>query len=145
MVQKQQSYAHHTRYYPIWHFVAFPILAVHVIVTLVVLVRDFTLWNAWMVLVAVALVLGLFASRIMALRNQDRIIRLEQRVRLAQLLSPDLQARIPELTLNHLVALRFAPDDEVVGLVERCLSGELPDRKAVKEAIKNWQADWHRV
>ncbi len=145
MAQKSQSYEHHTRWYPIWHFVAFPILAIHVIVTLVVLLQGFSWWNVWMVLVAMALVLGLFASRAMALTNQDRIIRLEQRVRLERLLPPPLQARIPELKLGHLVALRFAADDEVAGLVERCLSGDLPDRNAVKQAIRDWQADWHRV
>lgn len=142
---QSQSYANHTRWYPIWHFVAFPILAVHVIVTVVVLVREFTLWNAWMVLVAVALVLGLFASRVMALKNQDRLIRLEERLRLRRLLPPEQHDRIDELSLDQLIGLRFADDAEVAGLAVRCLAGELTDRKAVKQAIGVWRADWHRV
>ena len=81
----------------------------------------------------------------MALRAQDRIIRLEERVRLAQLLPPDLRSRIGELQTSQLIAIRFAPDEEVPELVRRALEGELKTRADIKRAIQTWRADHLRV
>jgi len=76
---------------------------------------------------------------------QDRVIRLEERLRLERLLDPPLAARISELTTAQLVALRFASDEEVGGLVARVLEGELTGRKEIKRAIRSWRPDHERI
>jgi hypothetical protein len=91
------------------------------------------------------LVTGIFVSRTMPLRAQDRIIRLEERIRLERLLPADLRGRMDQLTATQLIALRFAPDDEVAELTRRSLDGELRTRADIKRAIKNWRPDTLRV
>ena len=86
-----------------------------------------------------------FLSRIQALTVQDRVIRLEMRLRLRQLLPPDLQPRINDLTHRQLVALRFASDAELADLVREVLAGKLAAAKEIKMRVKNWQADWLRA
>jgi hypothetical protein len=81
----------------------------------------------------------------MPLRAQDRIIRLEEKTRLERLLPADLRSRVSDLTSSQLIALRFAPDDEVPELTRRALSGDLKDQSDIKRAIKNWRADHLRV
>ncbi len=146
MAEQDQSFASHRRFVPIWHFVAFPILAINVPVALYGLYRDgISFATVWGALVAVALVLGLFAGRTMAIINQDRLIRLEERLRLEKLLPEELAASIGKLTVSQLVGLRFAADGEVAGLVKRCLDGELAGREEVKKQIQQWRADHLRV
>jgi hypothetical protein len=95
--------------------------------------------------VAVALVIGIFLSRVMPLRAQDRIIRLEERIRFEKVLPTDLRGRIGDLTAEQMIGLRFAPDDEVPDLTRRALSGELKTRSDIKNAIRNWRPDHLRV
>lgn len=96
-------------------------------------------------LTALALIIiGLF-SRIHALWAQDRVIRLEMRLKLIEVLPDDLKSRVGDLSTAHLVALRFASDAELPGLVHRVLDGSLTEQKAIKQAIVNWQADYQRV
>jgi hypothetical protein len=99
----------------------------------------------WAFVMAIGLAGLLFASRLMALRVQDRLIRLEESLRLARLLPPDLQGAIATMRPRHFVALRFAPDEEVVELVRRVQAGELDDQKAIKAAIRHWKADTFRA
>ncbi len=80
-----------------------------------------------------------------SLKVQDRVIRLEMRLRLAQVLPDDLKSRVMEFTLNQLVALRFAPDAELPDLARKVLNEKIEKRADIKKLIKNWQADWHRV
>ena len=96
-------------------------------------------------LVAVALLITIFLARIFALKVQDRVIRLEMRLRLRELLPPDLVPRIAELTPGQLVALRFAGDRELPVLARRVLDERLEDRKAIKQLIADWQADHLRA
>jgi hypothetical protein len=98
-----------------------------------------------MVVYTIGVLLCVFRARAQTLIVQDRLIRLEMRLHLKDVLAPALAARIGELSLNQLVGLRFASDAELPGLVERCLSGQLAGREAVKKEIKNWQADWQRA
>ena len=96
-------------------------------------------------LAALALLVALAFARTNALRVQDRLIRLETRLRLQQLLPSDLQGQIGDLTLGQLVALRFASDAELPDLTRRVLTEKLTDRTAIKKLITNWQADSFRV
>ena len=94
---------------------------------------------------AVAVILTAFFARAFAVGVQDRVIRLEERMRLAELLPADLRPRIGELTTRQLVALRFASDAELPGLVRRVLSEELRDKNAIKRLIVTWRPDHARV
>jgi hypothetical protein len=128
-----------------WHFFALPVLLINVGVAAVQFSRDPRPITAWGVVVATALAIAIFVSRTMPLRAQDRIIRFEERNRLERLLPADLRGRIDELRPGQLVALRFAPDDEVPDLTRRALAGELKDQADIKRAIRNWRADHLRV
>jgi len=145
MANRQQTYANHRRYWPLWHFFAVPILVVNVIVVAVYFARNPSLATGWSVVVAIALVTAVVASRYMPLRAQDRIICLEERTRLERLLPADLRPRIPELRRRHLIALRFAPDEEIPDLTRRVLNGELQTPTEIKRAIASWRADHLRV
>jgi hypothetical protein len=145
MADQTQTFASHRRWIPLWHFFALPVLIVNVFVVAYHFARDLRLINAWAVLVSIALVIGIFVSRYMPLRAQDRIIRLEERTRLERLLPADLRARVDELTARQLIAIRFASDDEVPDLTRRTLNGELKTPGDIKRAIRNWRADNLRV
>ena len=140
-----QSYSNHRRSFPLYHFVALPILGANVAVTIVQAARHPDPASAWSVVVALALVAGLVANRASALIVQGRVIGLEMRLRLAASLSPELRSRIPDLRLRQLIGLRFAGDDELPTLVERCLRGELSTADAVKREIRDWRPDFVRV
>jgi hypothetical protein len=145
MAEQVQTYASHRRWIPMWHFFALPVLIINVFVAAYHFVLDPRLINGWGVAVAIALAIGIFISRYMPLRAQDRIIRLEERTRLERILPSDLRARMGGLRAGQLVALRFAPDDEVPELVRRALDGELKTQADIKRAIRNWRADHLRV
>jgi hypothetical protein len=140
-----QTYKSHARWVPAFHFFVLPVLLINVFVSATRLVRDPSGMTGWGLLVAVALFLGVFLLRGMPLRAQDRVIRLEERARLGDLLPNDLRARVDELTPAQFIALRFAPDDEVPDLTRRALDGELKTQADIKRAIKNWRPDTLRV
>jgi hypothetical protein len=145
MADQSQTLATHRRWIPMWHFFAIPVLVANVIVVATHFARDPQLINGWAVVVAIALLVGILLSRTMPLRAQDRIIRLEERSRLERLLPGDLRGRVGELTPSQLVAIRFAPDDEIPDLTRRALSGELKSQGDIKRAIRNWRSDHLRV
>jgi hypothetical protein len=145
MADQTQTLATHRRWIPMWHFFAIPVLLINVFVVAVYYVRDPRLINGWAVIVAIALLIGVFLSRSMPLRAQDRIIRLEERARLERVLPSDLRGRVGELTETQLIAIRFAADDEVPELTRRTLNGELKSQGDIKRAIRNWRADHLRV
>ena len=145
MADQAQTLATHRRWIPMWHFFAIPVLVANVIVAATHFARDPQLINGWAVIVAIALLVGILLSRTMPLRAQDRIIRLEERSRLERVLPSDLRSRVGELTPSQLVAIRFAPDDEVPELTRRALSGELKSQGDIKRAIRNWRSDHLRV
>ena len=140
----EQTYETHGRWLVPWHFIAFPLLAINVIVAAVALFKNPSLTTVWLLLVAVALLLTILTARTMATITQDRIIRLEERLRLARLM-PGREADIARLAVDQYVGLRFASDEEVPGLVDRVLAGELKDSKAIKKAVKTWRGDTLRV
>ena len=140
-----QTYKSHRRYLPVYHFFVEPVLAVNIVAQIMYFMRYRTLFKAWMVVVAIALFVLSWMARSMALKAQDRVIRLEERLRLATVLPAELRERINELRPGQFVALRFAPDEELTGLVERCLSGELKGSDQIKKEIGTWKADTLRV
>jgi Family of unknown function (DUF6526) len=142
----EQTYANHIRLYPPFHFFVLPVMLMNCIWSMYrykVLGFSFA-WVAG-VLVAFALLLGFLSARIFVLTVQDRLIRLEERLRLQSLLPSDLQPRIGELNVGQLVSLRFAGDDEVVGLTRKVLDEKIKDRKSIKQLVKHWKADYLRA
>jgi len=140
-----QTYSNHARFFPLFHFFAVPILNANLLWALWQIVRAPSLSTVWGAIVAAGLVGGLFAARLMALKVQDRVIRLEMRLRLSQVLPADLQGRIPELTTRQLVGLRFASDAELPELVRRVLAGSLKNATDIKKAVAHWQGDYLRA
>jgi len=140
----QQSYANHGRIDPSFHYFLAPIAGASVLVAVVNLVRFPSFNSAWLVLVSVAVGVAVFKMRLYSLKVQDRIIRLEERVRLEQILSEPLRSRIPELTVGQLVALRFACDAELPALVTRALSENL-SKDELKKSVNVWRADLFRI
>jgi hypothetical protein len=145
MAEQTQVLGTHRRWLPAWHFFAVPVLLINVFVVALNFGRDPRFATGWNVLVAIALFLGILLSRTMPLRAQDRIIRLEERVRLERVLPADLRGRMGDLTADQLIALRFAPDDEVSELTRRALGGELKTRADIKRAIRTWRPDHMRM
>ena len=124
-----QSFAHHTRIVPAYHMGAFGILVINFLWSCYRVVSNFSFDALVALLVAVALVLIFFHARIFVLTVQDRVIRLEMRLRLEKLVPADLQPRIPEFTISQLVALRFASDEELPALARKVLAENITDRK----------------
>lgn len=142
--KRPQTYANHAKFVPLFHYVALPLLALNLVLTLAGLLDGITLEALNRVGVAVALVLvGLF-SRVNALKAQDRVIRLEERLRMERLLPDDLKPRIDDVSTAQCVTLRFASDEELPALTRRALD-ENADQKTIKQAIKSWRADYQRV
>jgi hypothetical protein len=140
--EASQNFSSHRRYYPIYHFVALPILAINLIVWIVVAVRYPGSWmNWWQVLVAFALAGLTWAARFMVLRVQDRLMRLEETLRLQRLLPDDLRARLGELSTGQLIALRFCCDTEIPELTRAVLTEPIHSREEVKKRIRTWRAD----
>jgi len=144
-MQPEQTYANHKRYFPLFHFVVIPLLTINWLVTIVVAFRHPSWMNWWQVVVAFA-ILGLaFASRLMALAVQNRLIRLEETLRLERLLPDDLRARIGELRPRHLIGLRFCSDEEVADACRAVLAGEANTSNDIKRRVKKWRPDYQRA
>lgn len=142
--RKPQTYANHARFDPWFHFFLAPVLLITLVATVVQLVRHPHLGSAWHVALALALVVLAVKARTYALKAQDRVIRLEERLRLTALLPEPLRARIGELEIRQLIGLRFASDAEIPALVERALNEKLTE-KQIKQAIQVWRPDYYRV
>jgi hypothetical protein len=140
-----QNYDNHTRWHAPFHFFLAPVLLTNVIVALVQLIRDPGLDRGWWLVVSVALVVLAALARLNPLKAQDRVIRLEESLRYYQLLPEELASRAASLTTAQTVALRFAPDEELEGLVRAVLEGRLTKPDEIKRAVKNWRADTLRV
>ncbi len=140
-----QTYQNHTRWVPAFHFVTMPILALNLVWSLYRLVTSFSFETVVGLLLAVGITLGILCARTFALAAQDRVIRLEERLRMQTLLPDDLKPRIHEFTTSQLIALRFASDAELPDLARKVLDEKLAERKPIKEAIKVWRPDYQRV
>ncbi len=140
-----QSFKNHAKFVPAFHFFVAPVFLLNIVWSIVRVVRSFSFGTIVSLLVAIALFLLALTARIFALTVQDRVIRLEMRLRMQQTLPPDLTPRIPEFTVGQLVALRFASDAELPDLARKVLQEKLTERKAIKAMVRNWQPDHLRA
>ena len=143
MPQTPQTYKNHVRYLPPYHFFVLPVLLINVLKSLrhIYLEPRLTLHLVWEVIMAAALLMLALLSRVMANTVQDRVIRLEMRQRLMEVLPADLRSRIRDLTRGQVVALRFAGDAELPELVRQVLAGTLTKQRDIKLKINEWQGD----
>jgi hypothetical protein len=139
-----QTFANHARFDPPYHFFVIPVFAITWIISLVLLIRNPSFLAAWRLVAATALVILAVKARFYALRVQDRVIRLEERLRLAGLLPEAQRARIAQLSEDQLIGLRFASDEEFTGLAQRAVTEKL-SKKEIKKAVRNWRPDYWRV
>jgi len=142
--EEQQNYANHVRIDPMFHRVIFFLAAIAILLALWIVIRYFGLSSIELLLLSVTLMLVALRLRAYATKLQDRIIRLEERLRLQSLLTGPSRSRIAELTEGQLIALRFASDAEVPALVDRALAEHLSNDD-IKKAVVNWRADNFRV
>jgi hypothetical protein len=142
----EQSFERHAKWVPPFHFFVLPMLLINLGFSIYWCVKAwFSMYGVVSVLVAFALPLGFALARMMAMKVQDRLIRLEERLRLEHLLPGDLRARIGEFTIDQLVALRFASDAELAELARKVLDEKIVERKAIKKMIKTWRPDLARA
>ncbi len=144
MPDQKQNFDNHVRFVPVYHYVAGPILLVNLV------------WAVWSlrvpsfpalldVLVALALIIVFLYARGFALKAQDRVIRLEMRLRMRELLPEDLQGRINEFTPTQMVGLRFAGDAELPDLARKVLDENITAATPIKKLVTDWQGDYYRV
>ena len=145
MPQTAQSLKNHARLLPPFHFFVIPVLLINFLNEIRHVYLVPSSGTAWALVVAAALLTLGFLARTMALTVQDRVIRLEMRLRLHEALPADLRNRVHELTPLQLIALRFASDAEMPELVREVLAGNLASSKAIKGRVKNWQGDYLRA
>lgn len=146
-MSKPQSYKNYKRRFPPFHFVLMPILVINLIFSIYDTIHHYPAHKYlfhWWIVMSIAFLLMALLGRMQAIKAQDRIIRLEERLRLVTLLPPDERVHIGEFTTAQLIALRFASDDELPALARRTLTQNL-EPKAIKQAIENWRPDHLRV
>jgi hypothetical protein len=155
-MNEKQNLSNHTKFVPAFHFFLLPVLSLNLIqagywllfwsfgsrhaISVRVFIAAFI-----NLLVAIALIVMALLGRLFALGVQDRVIRLEERLRYQQLLPADLQPRINDFTINQLVSLRFASDSELPTLARKVLDDKIDNRKVIKLMIQTWRGDYQRV
>jgi hypothetical protein len=142
-----QNLKNYTRWYPLFHFFVLPMLLLNLIFSIYATVHHWPAhWalHLWWIAMSIAFFVMAGIARGGAIKVQDRVIRLEERLRLAALLPAEDRAHIEELSVQQLIALRFASDAELPALVRKTLTQNL-EPKAIKQSIINWRADHHRV
>ena len=140
-----QTYANHTRWHPPFHFFILPVMIINFIWAVVTFVRAPDKNSGWWIVVSLALLMLTVFVRTNSLKVQDRLIRLEEKIRFQQVLAPTLFEQCSTIKPGQFVALRFAPDDELEGLVSAVVTGKLTKPSDIKQAIKNWRSDTFRV
>jgi Family of unknown function (DUF6526) len=142
----EQSFKNHGRFVPLFHFFVLPVLVINFGVQLYWWIKfGFVPLRVFPVLVAAALFFGVLYARLFALAVQDRVIRLEERLRYERVLPEELCWRADELTVDQFVSLRFASDEELPQLMQKVLDEKLTERKAIKQLIKTWRPDYQRA
>lgn len=142
-----QTFQNHTRFDPLFHFFLLPVLLANIVIMIVWYVRHraaFAHIGLWFIMMAIAIFVLAGVARSSALRAQDRVIRLEERLRLASLVSPSELAELDSLTIRQLIALRFASNPELPELARRAVRENLTP-KQIKQSIRSWRGDYYRV
>lgn len=142
-MSKTQDLKHHAAFDPAFP-VGFVVLVANLVIVITHLVRHPGFWSAWLVVLSAAVIVPYMRVRMYPLKVQDRVIRLEERLRLQALAPAEWHAQIYRLSEDQLIGLRFAGDDEVVALARQALEENL-NRKQIKERIRNWRADHWRI
>ena len=141
---KPQSLKNHGRFDPPYHFFLTFVSIASIVIAVIYCIHHFCFISVWLVVVSLAALVVVFRMRGYPLKVQDRVIRLEERLRLQALAPAEWHTQIFRLTEDQLIALRFAADDEVVVLAKLALEQNL-SRKQIKERIKSWRPDNWRV
>lgn len=142
----EQNLKNHVRFVPSYHFFALPVFGINLVWSLYRLrYLGISFAGIFGVILAAAFVVLALRARLFALAVQDRLIRLEERLRYERVLSEELRWRADELTVNQFVALRFASDDELPALMKKVLDEKMSERKPIKQLIKNWRPDYLRA
>lgn len=144
MSKAPQTLKNHAKIDPAFHFILVVVLLANLVVAVVQLVHRPGFITTWFVVMSIVAFVALFKLRLYPLKVQDRVIRLEERLRLQSLTPLEWHTQIYRLSEDQLIGLRFAADDEVVELAKQALEHNL-NRKQIKERIKNWRADYWRV
>jgi hypothetical protein len=141
---QSQSFKNHARFDPPFHFVLLFVFLANLVISIVYVVKHPGFYPGWYVVLSVAAILALLKMRMYPVKVQDRVIRLEERLRLQALAPSEWHSQIYRLSEDQLIGLRFAADDEVVELAKQALEHHLT-RKQIKERINNWRGDYWRV
>jgi hypothetical protein len=142
-----QNFKNHTRLDPIFHFVIIPILLLNLGFAIRTTIHAWPAHphlNPWWIVMSIVFLLMAVKTRSNALMVQNRVIRLEERLRLATILPPSELPRIAALSPAQLIALRFAADEELTALALQAATQKL-EAKAIKQSIVNWRPDHYRV
>ena len=145
MSEPTQSFENHAKFVPGYHIYATAFLVLPTLYFLFLVATDFSVERLAFALFCLGVILATLYARLFPIGVQDRVIRLEERLRMERLLPDDLRARIGELSTPQLVGLRFASDEELPELVRRVLDEGLSDRTEIKRAVRTWRADHQRV
>jgi hypothetical protein len=143
--EKPQNFDNHARFVPAFHFFVLPVLLVNFVNSFFALRHGISFRSIFGILLAAAFLTLALTARTFALAVQDRVIRLEMRLRMAELLPTDLKGKINEFTLGQLVALRFASNEELPDLARQVLQDRVTDRTKIKKMVKNWRPDYLRA
>lgn len=136
-----QNYKNHAKFFPLFHFVASPLVTIYWIYTGMQLRHSIDTPHVMAFLGAFGVVAATFASRLMALTVQDRLIRLEMRLRLKDVLPSSQHGDIAKLSRKQFVGLRFASDAELPALVATVIKDDIQSADAIKKMVKDWVAD----
>jgi len=142
----EQNFANHGKVFPPFHFFVLPVMVINFFWACY---RWYVTGFSWdggeRVLLALGLFVGFGSVRVMALKVQDRVIRLEERLRYERVLPADMKPRIGEFAVEQLVSLRFASDAELPALARKVLEEKMTERKAIKQMVKSWTPDYLRA
>lgn len=142
---KPQNFANHRRIVPMYHVVAFLLIVVNAGYAAWMTITRFSVANAMYLLLMIAVFLLFWYARVFAIGVQDRVIRLEERLRFERVLPDPLKPRIGDFTVAQLVGLRFASDAELPALAQEVLDQNIEDRDEIKKKVTDWRADYNRV
>ncbi len=145
MANDSQNYSNHSKFVPGYHYVTLILATVFVVWSIKRVIGNAGTDSVYFLIGALALVGTTWYARTFALQAQNRVIRLEERLRLARVLPADLQANADAITPSQLIGLRFASDADVVELARKAIANPAMTAKEIKMQIKNWRADHYRL